>query len=101
MICPVVGAGLVAVRWPDQKLVHRERCDSSQSCHTVRPDRHRQLVPLWQGVTMTMLADRVEFVIGVDTHKDSHTAALVDRFGGVTETFEFPASRAGYREVLR
>ena len=49
---------------------------------------------------MTMLADQVEFVIGVDTHKQAHTAAVVDRLGGVSETFEFPADPTGYCKVL-
>ncbi len=49
---------------------------------------------------MTMLADRVELVIGVDTHKQAHTAAVVDRLGGVVETFEFTADPAGYRRAL-
>ncbi len=49
---------------------------------------------------MTMLADQVEFVVGVDTHKQSHTAAMVDRLGGVSETLEFGADPAGYRMVL-
>ena len=49
---------------------------------------------------MTMLADGVEFVVGVDTHKQAHTAAVVDRLGGVGETFEFSADPAGYRSVL-
>jgi len=49
---------------------------------------------------VTMLADGVELVIGVDTHKQAHTAAVVDRLGGVSETFEFPADPAGYRKVL-
>ncbi len=49
---------------------------------------------------MTMLADDVEFVVGVDTHKQAHTAAVVDRLGGVSETFEFAADPAGYRSVL-
>jgi transposase len=47
-----------------------------------------------------MLADSVEFIIGVDTHKQTHTAAVVDRLGGVAETFEFMANPAGYRRVL-
>ena len=50
---------------------------------------------------MVMLADQVEVVIGVDTHKQTHTAAVVDRLGGVGATFEFTADRAGYRSVLR
>jgi len=49
---------------------------------------------------VTMLADDVEWVIGVDTHKQAHTAAVVDRLGGVSETFEFCADPAGYRRVL-
>ncbi len=49
---------------------------------------------------MAMLADDVEWVIGVDTHKQAHTAAVVDRLGGVAETFEFTANPKGYREVL-
>jgi transposase len=49
---------------------------------------------------MTMLTDQIDVVIGVDTHKDTHTAAVVDRFGGVLDTFEFPANQAGYRSAL-
>jgi len=49
---------------------------------------------------VTMLADGVEFVVGVDTHKEAHTGAVVDRLGGVSETFEFAADPAGYRKVL-
>ena len=49
---------------------------------------------------MAMLADDVEWVIGVDTHKKAHTVAVVDRLGGVTETLEFAADPAGYRRVL-
>jgi transposase len=47
-----------------------------------------------------MLADGVEFVVGVDTHKQAHTAAMVDRLGGVGETFEFSADPSGYRSAL-
>ena len=49
---------------------------------------------------MVMLADDVEFVIGVDTHKQTHTAAVVDRVGGVREVLELRAEAAGYRGVL-
>ena len=47
-----------------------------------------------------MLADGVEFVVGVDTHKQAHTAAMVVRLGGVGETFEFSADPSGYRSAL-
>ena len=49
---------------------------------------------------MVMLADQIDVVIGVDTHKETHTAAVVDRLGGVGATFEFTADRTGYRSVL-
>lgn len=50
---------------------------------------------------MVMLADQVDLVVGVDTHKHTHTAAVVDRLGGVHATVEFSADRAGYRRVIR
>lgn len=47
-----------------------------------------------------MLADTVELVVGVDTHKEAHTAAIVDRLGGVVESFEFTADSGGYRRAV-
>jgi transposase len=51
-----------------------------------------------------MLADRVErveFVIGVDTHRDRHVLVVVDRVGRVVGEVVVDASRAGYGEALR
>jgi hypothetical protein len=48
-----------------------------------------------------MLADHVEFVVGVDTHKDRHTAALVAANGGHLSSLEVPATAAGYRRLLK
>ena len=50
---------------------------------------------------MTMLTDHADLVIGVDTHKHTHTAAFVDRLGGVHGTLEVEANAAGYRRLLR
>jgi transposase len=50
---------------------------------------------------MTMLTDHVDLVIGVDTHKHTHTAAFVDRLGGEQATLEVKANAAGYRQLLR
>ena len=51
---------------------------------------------------MAMLADLVELVIGVDTHKDTHTAAVVTAAtGAVVNQATVPATPAGYRQLLR
>jgi transposase len=51
---------------------------------------------------MAMLADTVELVIGVDTHKHTHTAAVVAAVTGVVlEQATVPATPAGYRQLLR
>lgn len=43
---------------------------------------------------------RVDYVIGVDTHRDTHTAVAIDRVGGVLEGVTIPSSRSGSRELL-
>lgn len=49
---------------------------------------------------MTMLADQVDLVIGVDTHKHTHTAALVlAATGGVVANVTVPAEPSGYQEL--
>jgi transposase len=49
---------------------------------------------------MSMLAELVEVVIGVDTHKDTHTAAVVDaRTGGVLARATVSADPDGYAEL--
>jgi transposase len=51
---------------------------------------------------MAMLADLVELVIGVDTHKDTHTAAVVAAAtGAMIEQVTVPATSAGYQQLLR
>jgi transposase len=49
---------------------------------------------------LTTLADVVAYVIGVDTHKEQHTAAVVDARGGVVEEVEVRAAGGGYRQLL-
>lgn len=39
-------------------------------------------------------------VLGVDTHKDVHVAAVLDHLGGLLSSGEFPATAAGYRQLL-
>jgi hypothetical protein len=40
---------------------------------------------------MTMLPDHADFVIGVDTHKDTHTAVVVAASGAVLSNLTFGA----------
>ena len=50
---------------------------------------------------MTTMAATPGFVTGgVDTHLDVHVAAAVDHLGGVLGTASFPATAAGYRQLL-
>ena len=44
--------------------------------------------------------DQVEVAAGVDTHQDTHTAAVVDTTGRLLGHRQFPASRRGYLELL-
>ena len=49
---------------------------------------------------MSMLADIAEVVIGVDTHKDTHTAALIDsRTGAVLDRATVNADPDGYASL--
>ena len=49
---------------------------------------------------MPMLEGKVDDVIGVDTHRDAHAAAILDRNGGLLVQLEVPSSQAGYEELL-
>jgi hypothetical protein len=50
---------------------------------------------------MSMLAELVEVVIGVDTHSQTHTAAVVDaRTGGVLARATVSADPDGYEELV-
>ena len=49
-----------------------------------------------------MFTDETRLVIGVDTHRDAHAYAVVERATGVVvDQFEYPADQAGYRDALR
>jgi transposase len=49
---------------------------------------------------MTVLADRVDGVIGVDTHRDTLTAAAVTAVGGLLGELVVAADAAGYQRLL-
>jgi transposase len=49
---------------------------------------------------MSMLAGMVDAVIGVDTHRDHHTVAVVDPTGGALAAIELATDAFGYRRML-
>jgi transposase len=50
---------------------------------------------------MTMLADHVDVVIGVDTHKHTHTATVVRSVtGAALETMTAPTDATGYQHLV-
>ncbi len=50
--------------------------------------------------TTTVQALPVEVAGGVDTHEDTHTAAVIDSAGRKLGDGQFPATSAGYRQLL-
>jgi transposase len=48
-----------------------------------------------------MLEGQIEVVIGVDTHRDRHAAALLDPNGGVRATLQVPSDQAGHTRLLQ
>ncbi len=47
-----------------------------------------------------MLADRVDHIVGVDTHRDHHSAAVTDAAGAALADTQVPADAFGYRRLL-
>jgi transposase len=45
-------------------------------------------------------AAEIEVAGGVDTHQDTHTAAVVDEAGRMLGHHTFPTTEAGYRQLL-
>jgi transposase len=50
---------------------------------------------------MPMLADQVDYVIGIDCHKERHVAAIADRVGGLKATLNVSSDAEGYRSLLK
>ena len=50
---------------------------------------------------MSTLADQVDVVIGVDTHRDTHSAAIVAPTGAEMQATTIPATKKGYAQLLK
>src|SRR2546426_12480437 len=92
VICPSgeTGVGLAPACWPDQKPVRPGRRDPSQLCRQrSQPQTGTGCVPPTRRleVSSRMLADQLDYVVGVDPHRDSHALAVVHVVGG-TVVFE-------------
>src|SRR5262245_33614614 len=48
-----------------------------------------------------MLADEVDYVIGVDTHRDEHAVAVIDRVGSIVMEAVTAANEAAFARLLR
>jgi transposase len=48
-----------------------------------------------------MLADGLDYVVGVDTHRDAHALAVVSALGAIELETQIAANGAGYRDALR
>ena len=90
VICPgeEAGAGLAPACWPDQKPVRAcERVTRhSSAARGLHPQTGTGVCPpTWAGGRLRMLADQLDYVVGVDPHRDSHALAVVrsERRGGV------------------
>jgi hypothetical protein len=47
-----------------------------------------------------MAQERIDVIGGVDTHKDSHVAAVIDYQGRILDTKAFRVTEGGYRALL-
>jgi transposase len=53
-----------------------------------------------KGTAVTIVEDRPVITGGVDTHAEVHVAAALDRIGGLLGVRQFPATAAGYADLL-
>jgi transposase len=95
------GVGLAHRFWPDTAACPTPGRDLSQVRRAVLFQAGMTSVELGRELlSMTMLADRVDGVIGVDTHRDTLTAAAVTPVGGLLGQLAVPADGGGYQRLL-
>ena len=67
----------------------------------MHPGRRRPRSPLWEEDNRCAHArGKVDHVFGVDTHRDRHTAAILDPNGGLVAQLEIPSDQAGAEALL-
>src|SRR3984893_2659038 len=88
--------------WPDQKLVRRSGVTLYRIASRGASPRPAPgcAAPSGGRQPMSMLTGQIEAVIGVDTHKQQHTAALLDALGGLRGLLRIVSDGGGYRQLL-
>src|SRR6266540_3259725 len=104
-ICPdeEAGAGLAPARWPDQKPVRPWGVTRhSPAACGLHPRPTPGSSPTRRLEVERMLADELDYVVGVDPHRDTHALAIV-RAGTGAAVFpaQVAASEHGYAQALR
>src|SRR6266540_2270133 len=105
-ICPgeETGAGLAPACWPDQKPVRPFAgvTRHSPAASGLHPQTGTGVVPQPGLEVVRMLADELDFVVGVDPHRDSHALGVVEvRTGVVVFEASVAADIGGYEGALR
>jgi transposase len=68
----------------------------------LHPGRRRPRSPPWRRTAAdALLEGKVDHVIGIDAHRDTHAAAILDRNGGLVAELEVPSDQAGGQALLR
>src|SRR5262245_49644996 len=104
-MCPdeEAGAGLASARWPDQKPVRPwgvTRHSPAAAVFTPRPTPGSS--PTRRLEVAGMLADELDYVVGVDSHRDRHALAIVHAAtGAVLFEVQVTAGERGYALALR
>ena len=96
VMCPgeETGAGLAPACWPDQKPVRPWGVTRhSPAASGLHPQTGTGVVPQPGLEVVRMLADELDFVVGVDPHRDSHAVAVVEVRSGVV-VFEASVAQA-------
>src|SRR5262249_51502792 len=104
-MCPdeEVGAGLAPARWPDQKPVRPWGVTPhSPAACGLHPRPTPGSSPTRRLEVEGMLADELDFVVGVDPHRDRHALAIVNAAtGAALFEVQVEADERGYAQALR
>src|SRR5262249_39846967 len=105
-MCPdeEAGGGLAPARWPDQKPVRPWGVTRhSPAAWGLRPQTGTGIVPPTGRLEVEgMLADELDFVVGVDPHRDTHALAIVQAAtAAALLEVQITASERGYQHALR